>query len=136
MRRYALRIAVLAAMLLVSVLAGTSSANVWVKDTHLSIHMMPSGQVDPGDRVLIHGRLKPQACQEGQRIRLMKVVPGPNEVLKSDRTDGNGEYSFRLHPDNDMKVYARFAGSVDDTYAHSHTCLKSTSEKLTIHVSG
>ena len=134
MRRSALMIAVLAAVLLASVLAGTSLANTWEKATRLSIHMSPSGQVEPGDRVLIYGRLRPEACQVDQKIRLMQVIPGPNEVLKSDTTDGDGEYSFRLRPDESMKVYAAFAGSVENSYNHSHACLKSTSERLVIDV--
>ena len=134
MRRHTLVVALFAGVLMIAVTAGSSSANTWTKETRLSINMSPSGQVDEGDRVLIYGRLRPEACQRDQRIQLMQVVPGPNEVLKSDTTDGDGEYSFRLRPGDDMKVYALFAGSVDNSYEHSHACTKSTSDRLVIDV--
>ena len=136
MRRHALVVALFAGVLLIAVSAGSVSANTWEKPTRLSIHASPSGPVDEGDRVLIYGRLRPEACQEDQRIDLMKVTPGPNKVLKSTRTDGDGEYSFRVRPDQDMKVYASFAGSVENSYNHSHACMKSASDRLVIDVSG
>ncbi len=136
MRRKALLVAVVSGLLLTSVFAGFASANVWEKSTSLSIDKSPSGQTAPGHLVQIQGRLRPHACEAGKKIRLMKVEEGPDRLLQTDTTNANGEYAFRLHPNHDMNVYARFAGSVKTSYGLSHTCLKSTSDRVLINVSG
>lgn len=136
MRRKALLVAIVSGLLLTSVFAGFASADVWEKSTSLSIDKSPSGQTAPGDRVLISGRLRPHACEAGKKIRLMEVAEGPNKLLQTDTTDANGEYAFRLHPFGDKKVYVKFRGSVETSYGHSHTCLKSTSDRVLINVSG
>ena len=136
MKRGALIVALVSGVLLTSVLVGVASAADVEKATTLTIGRSPSGQVDPGDRVLVFGRLRPNACAEDQTIRLFEVVPGPNNLLKTDTTDADGEYRFRLRPDDDMIVLAKFRGSVDSTYGDSLTCLKSKSDRLHINVVG
>ncbi len=120
-------------LLLASIFVGASSAHTFVKDTSLSIGKVPSGDTAPGDQVLVHGRLKPAACRAQQRIALVNLET--HSVLKTDKTDAQGEYSFTLHPKHDMRVRARFGGSVETSYGHSHTCNKSKSSILHIQVS-
>ena len=120
-----------------------ASAHVVERDTRLSIHKSPSQTVDEGDKVLIMGRLRPRLCQEREVIKLMKKRPGRDKVLDRDRTDGDGEYVFRLRPNNDLKVYTKFRGSVSGGdygygtyYGHSHTCNRSRSRTIEINVDG
>ncbi len=121
-------------LLLVSALVGTSSAHTVSHATSLSIDKIPSRATHPGDRVLIVGRLRPNACNAGQTIKLKRVRPGADSTLGTDKTDGNGEYRFGINPKGDMRVYTRFGGSVDSSYGHSHTCQKSTSARVLVNV--
>ena len=123
-------------LLLVSTFVGYSSAHTVSRATSLSIDKIPSRATHPGDRVLIVGELGPRKCEDGQTITLKQVRPGVDPVLGTDKTDGDGEYRFRINPNNDMKVYTRFAGSVDSSYGHSHTCEKSKSARVKVNVTG
>ena len=123
-----------ATLLLVSVLVGTSSAHTVSHPTSLSIDKIPSGATNPGDRVLIVGRLRPNACKARQTIKLKRVRPGADSTLGTDKTDGDGEYRFPINPDADMTLYTRFGGSVDSSYGHSHTCEKSRSARVLVNV--
>jgi hypothetical protein len=127
-------VALATGLLLVSMLVGTSSAHTVSRATSLSIDKIPSGATDPGDKVLIVGRLRPNKCEAGQKIKLKQVQPGKDPVLGSDKTDGDGEYSIRINPKSDMKVYTFFGGSVDTSYGHSHTCEKSKSDRILVNV--
>lgn len=125
-----------AGLLLVSTLVGYSSAHRVSRATSLSIDKIPSGATHPGDRVLIVGQLGPRKCEDGQTIKLKQVRPGADHVLGTDKTDRDGEYRFRINPNNDMRVYTRFAGSVDSSYGHSHKCEKSKSARVLVDVTG
>ena len=120
-------------VLLASILVGASSAHTFVKETSLSIGKLPSRVTAPGDKVVVHGVLGPKACRAEQTIALVNVRN--HKVFKTDKTDAQGEYSFTLHPKHDRSVRARFGGSVETSYGHSHTCGKSKSEILIISVS-
>jgi hypothetical protein len=136
MKRATLLVALVSGVVLTSVLAGSAIAVVGEKETTLTIAKAPSGKTDPGDKVLIFGRLKPTACQALQTIKLIQVLEDGNQKLKTGKTASDGEYSFKLKPKETIKVFTKFPGSVDSTYEGSLTCLKSKSDKIKLKVTG
>ena len=114
---------------------GSASAHVAKFDTTLTIEKTPSGPVSSGDAVLVHGKLKPSKCDDGQKVTLFKVRSGSDKKLGSDRIDSDGEYSFALRPQSDMNVYTKVAKKVIlSNYEHTHTCTKDRSNTISIAV--
>lgn len=117
-------------------LASSAGAHVSTAPTTLTIKKAPQQPVDPGDKVIVFGKLKsPDAsCRPGKEIDLFRKKPGTDRLLATDRTDAEGEYRFRVRPNRTIKVYTRFDGSVDSTYGHSHTCTGDRSRTIKIKV--
>src|SRR5688500_11082280 len=114
--------------------SGVASAHRFRKSTNLNINAVPSGPVDPGDKVTIWGKMKPRKCRAGQMINLYSRVPGPDDLLDTDRTDSDGEFKFVLHPTDDHRVRAVFEGSTEGGYGHNHRCKPSKSNTVPINV--
>jgi hypothetical protein len=127
---------VVGVFLLTSVLVGTAGGHTFVSDTSLSRGKVPRGATDPGDRVIIFGRLKSPrpVCRSSKLVRLMRVRPGPDKVLARDWTDAEGDYRFVRHPSRDQTVYTRFSGTFFSNYGHSHRCLGSRSRNRVIRI--
>lgn len=103
----------------------------------LSLHKVPKGEVDPGDKVVVHGDIKSKKlCRRDRVVTLFEVTPGSDRKIDTDRSDRDGEFGFRLHPDDDMTVYAKIKKLVDRNYNHNHVCRKARSDNLNIRVSG
>ena len=122
--------------LLVSTLfVGSSSAHVRKIDTTLTIKSSPNGPVDPGDKVLVFGKIKPNKCRLGQSVTVYEAGPGSDPALGSDNLDGDGEYSVTLHPNSTLRVYAKVGSAVIvSDYEHTHKCKGDRSPKIKINV--
>jgi hypothetical protein len=129
-------LAVLSVILGLMLTATSAQAHVFTAGTTLTAKKAPGPPTDPGDKVLIFGKLKSaQAdCRAGETVALFKKKRGPDRRLGTDVTDSEGEYRFKLRPNRSMRVYTRFAGSVDSSYGHSHTCQGSTSDTVRVRV--
>ena len=135
MRRL-LALAAVSSLLVSTVFAGSSSAHVEKFDTTLRIDKSPNGQVGPGDKVLVFGKLKPSKCRLGQEVTVYEAGPGSDSALGSDNLDGDGEYSVAIHPDSSLRVYAKVGSAVIvSNYQHTHKCKGDRSEKIKINVS-
>lgn len=136
--RRAVGLLVLSALLLGGVFASVAGAHVSSAETRVGIRRLPTGPVDPGDRVVIFGRLKSSddSCVADQKVRLVLAKPGPDRVLGADTTDDEGEYRFVRHPSGDLTVFVTFAGSLETSYGHSHECQGDSSGELFINVRG
>jgi hypothetical protein len=136
MRGRARAVALICGLVLALVPLGSASAHTETFDTTLSIDKTPNGPVDPGDSVIVHGRLKPKKCRDGQKVTLFKVRSGEDKKIDSDNLDGDGEYGFAIRPRSDMRVYAKVAKKVIlSNYEHTHTCAKDRSPTISINVS-
>lgn len=135
MKRIAMSAAV-AAFLLATVLPGTALAHTFVANTTLSIHKVPGGVTTRGATVIVYGKLgSPRPlCRNDMVVKLMRVRPGPDQILARDRTDREGEYIFVRHPLRDQHVYTRFSGFFQTSYGHSHRCRPSRSVNVFINV--
>lgn len=112
-----------------------ASAHVTTFESTLTIGKTPIGPVDPGDTVVVHGKLKPPKCRDGQKVTLFKVRPGADKKLGSTHLDADGEYGFAIRPRSDMRVYTKVVKAVVvSNYEHTHTCSKDRSSKVTINV--
>lgn len=132
------RLSILAALVVSAVTAAAAQAHVFQANTKVSIGKSPSGVVDPGDRVVVHGQVNSarQACESGKLVQVLERRPGADRVLASDRTDGDGEYRVSIRPREDLVVYASFDGSTQRSYGHSHRCNGDDSRQLRINVRG
>jgi hypothetical protein len=128
MKRIAASI-IVGVFLLTTVAIEVAVAHTFVATTSLTIQKFPRGATNRGAAVVIAGKLKSAraACRTDKVVKLMKVRPGPDRLLATDRTDSEGEYLFIRHPRRDQTVYTRFSGTLDTSYGHSHECLKSRS---------
>ena len=133
MRRSALAASLLAVLLTLVAFEGTASGHTFSSQTKIRASKAPKGHVDPGTEILVFGRLKgSDECIQGQTVELLRRGPGPDEVLDSDTTDAEGEFSFEVTAGDAKNVYVRFAGSLETSYGHSHNCRKSKSRNLHI----
>jgi hypothetical protein len=125
-------------LLLAAVLATGAQAHVSEVATSVSARDVPAGVVAPGTRVVVAGRINSarSACEGGKLVKLFVRRPGADRVLATDRTDGDGEFSFALRPNADLVVYARFGGSQVSSYGHRHLCRGDSSAALRIDVRG
>jgi hypothetical protein len=129
------RFTLLAAMLLavVILLPATSSLahNVTV-GTRTSRSKLPRGPVNAGQRVAVFGRVAAQdsVCKDFVVVELLRRVPGPDRILGSTTTDGDGDYFFLRRPRGDQELYVRFAGFHDVVAGHDHTCGGSVSRVI------
>ena len=94
----------------------------------------PDDQEPPsGNRVLIFGKIKPSKCRLRQEVTVYEA--GSDAALGSDKLDGDGEYSVKIHPDSSLKVYAKVESAVIvSNYEHTHKCKGGKSEKIKISV--
>ena len=132
------RLSFLVAIALSGAFAAGADAHVFESTTTLGVAKTPSRAVERGARVVVHGRLRSSrgACRAGKLVRLFLQRPGADRLVASDRTDGDGEYGIVVRPAADMTVYARFGGSSDSAYGHSHVCAGDSSSRLRIDVRG
>jgi hypothetical protein len=128
-------IAVLVALWALFPLMG--SAHEFKVAPNISIDKLPKGTTDAGDRVLVSGKIKgKRLCKRHRVVSLFQVTPGPDDRLGTDRSDNEGEFRFRLHPDDDMTVYAKIKRLAKINYNHRHICRRARSDSLAINVSG
>jgi hypothetical protein len=126
-----------AAVLAVMVLAGgVANAHVANIGTSLGVQKSPKRAVQPRARVLIFGMLKSpnDDCVANQQVKLFRRRPGPDRLMGTTVTDGEGEYVFRRRFPTSRTVYTRFQGDVESSYGHSHTCQPDRSRNLRIRV--
>lgn len=116
--------------------AGVAWADVFENQPRVKIDRSPAGTVSPGERVVIFGKVKSgqDVCKAGREVQLMRRQPGPDKLLETDVTDGDGEYRFVRRPRKDQTVYTRLARFFESSYGHSHECLRATSRDLFIDV--
>jgi hypothetical protein len=129
--------ALVASVLLVTLFAGTiAEAHVSNVSTSLSINKSPRRAVDAGRKVIIFGDLSSANadCVRNQEITLFRKKRGPDRRLGTDQTDNEGEYRFKIRPRRTRRYYTRFAGSVETSYGHSHTCQASRSRTIRVRV--
>ena len=82
-------------------------------------------------RALIFGTLSDGQCKRGKTIQLVNAKTGG--VKATDVTDKEGEYRFKVRRGKRTKrFYARFQGSVETSYQHSHTCRGSQSRIIKV----
>ena len=82
-------------------------------------------------RALIFGTLSDGQCRQGKTIQLVNAKTGA--VKKTDVTDREGEYRFKVRRGKRTKrFFARFQGTVETNYQHSHTCQGSQSKIVKI----
>lgn len=129
---------IVAVFFLVTTSAGTSFAHSFAADTSLTIHKLPTGVTAPGAAVMVYGKLRATRafCRSNMVVKLMRVRPGADLRLDTDRTDSEGSYSFRLRPQRDRTLYTKFSGFFETSYGHSHRCRASRSRNLAINVTG
>jgi hypothetical protein len=125
------------ALILCSLLGGvlplnSSLAHVLNTNTSLTIRRIPGGDVEKGTRVLIFGKLKSSqaGCRSGESVKLQRK----GRLLRTDRTDAEGEYRFKLPIRKDSRLSVVFDGSIETSYGHSHGCNASRSRSLLIDV--
>ena len=124
------------AFVLTTVVVGAAVAHTFVAETFLSISKAPTAATAPGAKVYVFGRLKSPrpACRSNMWVKLMRIRPGRDLVLESDRTDSDGNYRFVRNPRRDLTVYTKFSGTLDSTPGHFHRCLSSRSRIRFINV--
>lgn len=129
--------AVLAALLLGgTIFVGTAGAHTFVSQPKVTINKSPTGAVDPGDRVLIFGKVKGRnLCTDRREVTLFRVRPGADERVGTDRTDNEGEYRFAIRPQSDGTFYVRLRGLRQTSYGHSHRCRGDRSPSVSVNVS-
>jgi hypothetical protein len=128
MKRFAASV-IAGAFLFTTFVVGDAVAHTFVAETSLSISKAPTTATAPGTKVYIFGRLmSPRAaCRSNMWVKLMRIRPGQDLVLESDRTDSDGNYRFVRYPRRDLTVYTRFSGTFDSSSGHFHRCLSSRS---------
>jgi hypothetical protein len=111
-------------LLVSSLFAGISNADVKRIETVLSFKLSPDGQVNSGEEMLVFGRLKPQRCQLHQTVRIYFAGTNPDTILGSDDLDRDGEYSVTITPTSDMRVYGLVESAfiVNDSGQTTHKC--------------
>jgi hypothetical protein len=121
---------------LVIAFPGVSGAHNVSIGTKVSKSKLPRGALRPGERVIVFGRVGAidAVCNSLVSVELMRMVPGADRVLESDVTDAEGEYYFLRRPRGDQRVYVRFAGFMDVTAGHIHTCGGSVSRGFLLNV--
>jgi hypothetical protein len=131
-------LAVLAGLVAVFTLAGVAAAHVFNANPGLTIRKLPTGATDPGDRVVVFGRILSQRsfCKAGRAVRLFRVRPGADPQIGRDITDAEGEYRFVRHPRSDRTVYTRIGLKFGSSYGHSHRCDPERSANRFINVTG
>src|SRR5262245_17598834 len=74
--------------------AAGAQAHVFDVATSVTARDIPAGRVAPGARVVVVGRVLAarDACEGGKLVKLFRVKPGADQLLATDRTDGDGEY--------------------------------------------
>lgn len=123
-------------ILILALLPDIGSAHTFTNRPRLIINKVPGGATDPGDRVVIYGRIVSgrAPCRDGRIVRLFRVVPGPNRLLATDLTDFEGEYLFVRRPRRDQTLYTRISRFVETSYGHSHVCRRARSRDLFVDV--
>ena len=119
-----LALVVVSGLLVSSLLAGISSADLEKIETTLSFKLSPSGQVSPGEEVLVFGSLSPQRCWLHQTVRVYFAGTNPDSILGSDELNRHGAYSVTVAPTSDMRVYGLVESGfiVNDSGHTTHKC--------------
>jgi hypothetical protein len=130
-RRFMAMVAMLLAVVVLQPATSSLAHNVAV-GTRTSRSKLPSGPLNPGQRVIVFGRVaaNDSVCKDFVVVELLRRVPGPDRVLTSTTTNGEGEYFFLRRPRGDQEVYARFAGFHDVVAGHDHNCGGSVSREI------
>lgn len=88
--------------------------------------------VRPNQRIVFFGRLRNEhgRCVRNQLILLKRRGTG---VVARDRTDGDGEFRFRIDPrPNRGRYYARYRGKGRFGYNNNHRCGADNSRTIRI----
>lgn len=112
---------VVAGVASLSLVAEPAVAHTFSESTSLSVNRTLTKR-----RAIIFGSLTDGQCKARQTIELVNAKTGA--IKRTDVTDNNGEYGFKVRRGKKTKkFFARFPGSVETSYEHSHTCQASQS---------
>jgi hypothetical protein len=127
-----LAIAAFSALLIVLPFEGQSLAHVFDAGTSVKARRIPTGTVERRARVLVVGKLQSSvaACRQGELVELKRRA----RTLRTDLTDAEGEFRFKIRPRKTIRVFVQFDGSVETSYGHSHTCGGSRSQNIRLKV--
>jgi len=125
------------ATLTASILPGIASAHDFRVKPKVNLQLLPDNPVDDGQRVALAGKIKGKNfCANRRQVELFRRDGGRDTLLDTDRSDGDGEFRFRVAANSDMVVYAKVGRLTDRNYNHRHVCRRSKSEAVTINVAG
>jgi hypothetical protein len=123
-------------LLVPSLFLGRSSAHMFDVAASLGARKIPSGAVERRDRVLIVGRLRSAepTCRQGKTVKLRwrRAGTGRARTLRTDQTDAEGDYRFKIRPGKTLRVFVRFDGFAEFSSDHHHICSGSRSRTLRI----
>jgi hypothetical protein len=88
--------------------------------------------VRPNQRITFFGRLRNEHrnCRRGELVQLIRRGSG---VVETDRTDRQGEFSFRHNPQpNRGRFFARYNGKGRFGYNNRHRCGADSSRTIRI----
>jgi hypothetical protein len=131
MRIKAIVALLLSGTMLVGAPAGVALAHTFTDDTSITLNVSDRN-IQRGDEVIFSGHLSSEhaTCHSGRVVRLYR-----NGVrVATTTTNKSGYYRFKRTIYSTATWQVRFGGSVGGTHPHSHTCLRSGSRRITIHV--
>jgi hypothetical protein len=125
-----------ATIMVLALLPDTASAHTFVASPRLTINKVPAGATDPGERIVIYGKILSRRvlCRNARVVRLLRAVSGPDVLLATDITDREGEYRFVRRPRRDQTLYTTIRRLVRTSYGHSHVCRRARSSNLFVNV--
>jgi len=110
---------------------GAAVAHSFTDQTSLTLSVSDRN-VERGDTVSFYGHLRARhhLCEANRIVELYR-----NGVrVDQTRTNSDGFYRFRRRLTSTATWQVRFGGFVGGTHPHSHTCLRSSSNRIKVHV--
>ena len=85
------------------------------------------------DRPNFEGQVQSERerCEQGRTVSVFKVLDGPDRLIGTDETNGNGSYSVP-QAGAQGRFYARVARLVFGGYGHRHVCQGDTSGRIQV----
>lgn len=116
-------VASITALIAVAVLSVGGAPAVWAHfdDSRVTLGVSDD-TVKPNQTITFFGRLRNEhgPCRSGETVRLVRRNTG---VVARDKTDSEGEFSFRIDPQpNQGRYFARYRGAGRFGYGDSHAC--------------
>ena len=123
--------ALISTTLLFGGLTGIAAAHTFTDRTRLTLHVNDR-HVDRGDDVVFSGRLRARhkKCRSHQVVELYRN----GRLIATTTTNSGGHYRFRRQIFRTGTYRVKFAGFVGGTHPHSHTCKRSSSPRVKVHV--